>query len=111
MREDTSVLGLATIRKNRGIQLEQIADATKISIRFLKAIEAGEFEKLPGGVYNVNYLRQYARAIDFSEADLLAYYQQKTGQDVGTGSPPANDSSGGKGFFGTIRSAVAALGF
>ena len=74
MKEDTSVLGLANIRKNRGISLEQISDATKISVRSLDAIERGDFRKLPGGIYNTSYIRQYARAIDYDESMLLAYY-------------------------------------
>jgi len=74
MKEDTSVLGLANIRKNRGVSLEQIAAATKISVRSLDAIERGDFGKLPGGIYNTSYIRQYARAIDYDESALLAYY-------------------------------------
>jgi cytoskeletal protein RodZ len=74
MPEDTSVLGLAHIRGNRGISLEQIAAATKISVRSLEAIERGDFRKLPGGIYNTSYIRQYARAIDYDESILLAYY-------------------------------------
>lgn len=74
MKEDTSVLGLTNIRRNRGITLEQIAAATKISVRSLEAIEHGEFGKLPGGIYNTSYIRQYARAIDYDESALLAYY-------------------------------------
>lgn len=74
MKEDTSVLGLTNIRKNRGISLEQISDATKISVRSLEAIERGDFRKLPGGIYNTSYIRQYARAIDYDESLLLAYY-------------------------------------
>jgi len=74
MKEDTSVLGLANIRKNRGISLEQIATTTKISVRLLEAIEFGDFRKLPGGIYNTSYIRQYARAIDYDESTLLAYY-------------------------------------
>ena len=77
--EDSSVLGLATIRRNRGISLEQIAEATKINIRSLKAIEGGDFKKLPGGIYNTSYIRQYAKAIDFDEAELLAFYRIKMG--------------------------------
>jgi len=75
--EDGSVLGLATIRRNRGISLEQIAESTKINIRSLKAIEGGDFKKLPGGIYNTSYIRQYARAIDFDEAELLAFYRTR----------------------------------
>jgi len=74
MTEDTSVLGLANIRKNRGISLEQIAATTKIGVRLLEAIEVGDFRKLPGGIYNTSYIRQYARAIDYDESTLLAYY-------------------------------------
>jgi cytoskeletal protein RodZ len=80
MQEDTgSVLGLATIRRNRGISLEQIAESTKINIRSLRAIEGGDFKQLPGGIYNTSYIRQYAQAIDFDEAELLAFYRNKMG--------------------------------
>src|SRR5579883_3288823 len=50
MKEERSVLGLSTIRRNRGISLEQIAQSTKISVRSLEAIETGDFHKLPGGI-------------------------------------------------------------
>ena len=79
MTENGSILGLATIRQNRGISLAQIAESTKISIRSLEAIERGEFSKLPGGIYNTSYIRQYARAIDYDESALLSYYDQATG--------------------------------
>ena len=79
MADDQSVLGLATIRRNRGISLEQIAAATKIGVRSLEAIERGEFKKLPGGIYNTNYIRQYARAIDYDEVAILAEYHRQTG--------------------------------
>src|SRR3989442_8473225 len=72
--QDNSVLGLASIRRNRGLSLEQISQSTKISTRSLRAIELGEFKKLPGGIYNTSYIRQYARAIDFDESAILAEY-------------------------------------
>ncbi len=53
---------LVSIRRSKGLTLEQIADSTKISMRYLRAIEEGCFSKLPGGVYTTNYLRQYAEA-------------------------------------------------
>ena len=83
MKDDQSILGLASIRRNRGVSLQQIADSTKLSVRFLEAIENGDFRKLPGGVYNINYIRQYARAIDYDEAVLLAYYRQHTAPGSG----------------------------
>jgi cytoskeletal protein RodZ len=73
--KDTSILGVRTWRQQKGITLQTIASNTKLSVRHLEAIEAGDFKRLPGGIYNTNYIRQYARAIEFNEADLLAFYR------------------------------------
>ncbi|HZT31470.1 MAG TPA: helix-turn-helix transcriptional regulator [Bryobacteraceae bacterium] len=78
MNAENCGMGLATLRRNRGVSLEQISHVTKISLHNLQAIESGEFQKLPGGIYNTSYIRQYARAIDFDEGELLAYYHRKT---------------------------------
>jgi cytoskeleton protein RodZ len=70
----TAPRSLAALRHKKGISLHQIAEATKIGVRYLEAIESGQFAKLPGGIYNVSYIRQYARAIEVSEAELLERY-------------------------------------
>jgi cytoskeletal protein RodZ len=72
-------LDLPALRQTKGISLRQIADTTKISLRFLQAIEQGEFDQLPGGIYTISYIRQYARAIDCEESQLLAYYRSSMG--------------------------------
>ena len=76
MQENQRVLELETIRRNRGISLEEISKSTKISVRALEAIENGDFQKLPGGIYNTSYIRQYARAIDYDETVILEMYRQ-----------------------------------
>jgi transcriptional regulator with XRE-family HTH domain len=73
----TCSLNLSRFRKKAGVSLEQIADSTKISLRFLRAIEAEEFEKLPGGIFSTSYLRQYAAAISYDEAELLGHFDRK----------------------------------
>jgi len=98
MKDEKSFLGLATIRRNRGISLEQIAASTKISVRSLEAIERGDFRKLPGGIYNTSYIRQYARAIDYDESAILAVYHRETGT-------PAPESNSRKSIFGGMRPA------
>jgi len=72
---ETGILGVKVWRRQKGISLESIAASTKLSVRQLEAIEAGDFNRLPGGIYNTSYIRQYARAIEFEESDLLAFYQ------------------------------------
>ena len=70
-------LDLSRLRKMAGVSLEEIAAGTKISLRFLRAIESEEFDQLPGGIFNTSYLRQYAAAIGYDEGRLLAYYDLK----------------------------------
>jgi len=85
MTDDNSVLGLATVRCNRGISLKQISDSTKIGIRALEAIEQGEFRKLPGGIYATSYIRQYASAIDYDAGVILAlYFRQSAPGEAGS---------------------------
>lgn len=66
---------VASIRQTNGISLEEIARNTKLKVTTLKAIEDANFDVLPGGIYNISYIRQYARAIGADEADLLKQYQ------------------------------------
>jgi cytoskeleton protein RodZ len=66
---------VADIRETKGISLEQISSLTKLRISTLKAIEDGDFDALPGGIYNISYIRQYARAIDADESHLLQLYR------------------------------------
>jgi cytoskeletal protein RodZ len=75
--KDTSILGVKIWRQRKGISLESIAASTKLSVRQLEAIETGDFSRLPGGIYNVSYIKQYARAIEFDEAGLLAFYLER----------------------------------
>jgi cytoskeletal protein RodZ len=72
----TAPQNLAALRHQKGISLHHIAEATKIGVRYLEAIEHGQFAKLPGGIYNISYIRQYARAIQVNEADILDCYLQ-----------------------------------
>jgi cytoskeletal protein RodZ len=103
MQEDKSFLGLATIRRNRGISLKQIAESTKISVRSLEFIERGEFQKLPGGIYTTSYIRQYAQAIDYDEAAILAVYHREIAPD---GESPKRNSGG----FSGLRPLSSLLG-
>jgi cytoskeletal protein RodZ len=73
----TRDLDLAGHRMAKGISLSWIESSTRIGLHFLQAIEAEEFDKLPGGVYSLSYLRQYARAIGFDESVLLGRYRKK----------------------------------
>lgn len=83
-------LNLAVRRAKTGVRLEQIAEDSKISIRFLRAIENEEFEKLPGGVFTTSYLRQYAAAIGIEPGELLEAARRIMPGDA-TSKPPESE--------------------
>jgi len=64
MEYKPEILQLSALRQSRGISLESIAEKTKISCYYLRAIEDLDFAKLPAGIYRNNFLKQYAAAID-----------------------------------------------
>jgi cytoskeleton protein RodZ len=59
-------------REMRGVSLEEISAASKISIRFLQAIENEELAKLPGGIFTRSFVRTYARYLGLDEERVLA---------------------------------------
>jgi cytoskeletal protein RodZ len=67
-------LPLARFREEARISLEQVMEQTKISRHFLEAIERGEYERLPGGVFDRNYIRQYAVAVGYDAESILQDY-------------------------------------
>ena len=75
-------LNLAKARERRGISLKQISEATKISVRFLQAIESEEFDQLPGGIFSTSYIRQYAQQAGIEEARVLAVYNGSMGVET-----------------------------
>jgi cytoskeletal protein RodZ len=72
---------VASIRQTSGISLEEIARNTKLKVTTLKAIEDANFDVLPGGIYNISYIRQYARAIGADEGNLVKLYQALRPED------------------------------
>jgi cytoskeletal protein RodZ len=72
---------VASIRQTSGISLEEIARNTKLKVTTLKAIEDANFDVLPGGIYNISYIRQYARAIGADEGALVKMYRTLSQDD------------------------------
>ncbi|MBI4460274.1 MAG: helix-turn-helix domain-containing protein [Acidobacteria bacterium] len=77
-------------REARGVSLQEISEETKISVRFLQAIEEENFDRLPGGIFNKNFIRQYARYLGLDEESAIRDYLQIT---AGEQEPPAEAPS------------------
>lgn len=61
-------------REGRGIGLREISDQTRISIRYLEAIESNDYGRLPGGVFNRSFIKAYARCIGYDEREAVEGY-------------------------------------
>ena len=54
---------LREARELKGITLNEIASATKISISVLEALEQNDISRLPGGIFSRAFIRGYANAV------------------------------------------------
>lgn len=71
--------GVGTIlrraRNRREIELSEVEAATRIRLRYLRAIEAEEWDVLPGGVYTRGFIRTYASFLGLDGERLAADYR------------------------------------
>src|SRR5262245_28681178 len=51
---------LREARERKGVSLREIANATKISVRALEALERNDISHLPGGIFSRSFVRAYA---------------------------------------------------
>ena len=61
-------------RELREISLREIADVTKISIRYLEALERDRFDVLPAPVFARGFLREYARYVGLDPDEVVNSY-------------------------------------
>jgi cytoskeleton protein RodZ len=77
--------GLRRERELRGIELRDVAEATKISVRFLQALEADRVDVLPGGLFQRAFVRQYALYLGLDPERTVAEYLFAFGGQATTG--------------------------
>jgi len=65
---------LRLAREGRGVALREISDQTKISVRYLEAIEANDYGRLPGGIFNRSFIKSYARCVGYNEKEAIEGY-------------------------------------
>lgn len=65
---------LRAVREKKGLSLDEIGSATKISNRYLDAIERDEHQQLPSATFVRGYLRELARVLGIDEKALVDGY-------------------------------------
>jgi hypothetical protein len=64
-------------RQKSGLSLKELADRTKIRLEYLKALESGEYGRIPGEVFVRGYIREYLRSLSFDPAEALSLYDEE----------------------------------
>ncbi len=91
MRENVfEVLGasLKQQREQRGLELSDLAESTKISLHQLEALEAGDESRLPAPVFIKGFLRTYALEVGLDPVEVLREFNSLTAGRVETVSVP-----------------------
>jgi cytoskeleton protein RodZ len=62
-------------RERRQVSIETICEETKVSSRHLHALEAGEYDELPGGVFRKGIVRSYLSALGLEETSWIERFE------------------------------------
>lgn len=70
---------LKAVRRTAKLSLDQVATETKISKKYIKALEDGNFAKMPAEVYARGFLENYAKFLGFPPDEVLIQYKRERG--------------------------------
>lgn len=82
---------LKEAREKKGLTLDDLQQTTKIQKRYLIAIEAENFDALPGDFYVRAFIQQYAKVVGLDGDELLAQLEEKAG--IKTEAPVAHKAT------------------
>ena len=71
---------LVAARERKGVDLVRAERETKIRLRYLSALENGEYRDLPGAVYTKGFLRNYALYLGLDPEDVLRQWRRERGE-------------------------------
>lgn len=72
---------LKAARTKHELTLEQAEVETKIPLKYLEALELGNYTRLPAEAYNLGYVRCYAEYLKLSPDKIIASYKQERSQN------------------------------
>ena len=76
--EETFGEKLRQKRHFKKINIEDVAKILSIRTEYLIALEDGNFDKLPNGLYGKNFLKQYANFLGLNSAELLKNWNDQS---------------------------------
>ena len=68
---------LRAAREEQGISQRDVADRLHIRFVYIQALEASEYQKLPGTTYALGFLRTYAQHLDLDIEEMIRRYKEE----------------------------------
>jgi hypothetical protein len=68
---------LRAVREAKGITLQEVADSTRISVRYLEAIEADAHDRLPSATFVKGYVREVSRLLKLDDESVVTGYMRR----------------------------------
>jgi cytoskeleton protein RodZ len=78
-------------RELREVSMDELTKATRISTRFVEALENEDWAKLPGGVFGHGFVRTIARYLGLNEEALLGEYDLARAQHLAAAPPKVEE--------------------
>jgi len=69
---------LRDARESQGLDIANISAILKIREDHLMALEEDDFDRLPGSVYAIGFIRTYSRHLGLNASDLIEQYKSNT---------------------------------
>ena len=82
---------LREARERRGVSLRQIANATKISVSALEALERNHVSRLPGGIFSRAFVRSYAIEVGLDPEETIQEFIAQFPNDSVTAGHPTTE--------------------
>ena len=100
---------LRDAREGKGITLRQIANATKISMRALEALERNDISRLPGGIFTRAFVRSYAIEVGLEPEETIREFIAQFPHDSVTAGHPTSAQIGDSDELESDRRTVSAF--
>ena len=86
---------LREARELKGITLNEIASATKISISVLEALEQNDISRLPGGIFSRAFIRSYANAVGLDPEKAVREFLDEFSFEINKSSTSTRSTTSG----------------
>ena len=68
---------LKSYRKRKRLTLEKAEEETKVRLKYLEALENGDYNKLPADVYTIGFLAKYAEFLEAPHDEIISAYKRE----------------------------------